>query len=109
MPRYFFNTRIGNELISDPEGEELRNQDRAWEIARAMIRELLKTEDAERGLLNAVLEVTDDEGEIVLEFPFAEAILDASANRSQNIDGRREGQFSVGIQIQGRCRDTEGS
>jgi hypothetical protein len=43
-----------------------------------MIRELLKTEDAERGLLNAVLEVTDDEGEIVLEFPFAEAILDAS-------------------------------
>jgi hypothetical protein len=78
MPRYFFNTRIGDELISDPEGEELRNPDRAWEIARAMIRELLKTEDAERGLLNAVLEVTDDEGEIVLEFPFAEAILGAS-------------------------------
>jgi len=67
MPRYFFNTR-SDELISDPEGEELRNPDRAWEIARAMIRELLKSEDAERGLLNAVLEVTDDEGEIVLEF-----------------------------------------
>ena len=78
MPRYFFNTRIGDELISDPEGEELRNPDRAWDIARAMIRELLKTEDAERGLLHAVLEVTDDEGEIVLEFPFAEAILDGS-------------------------------
>jgi hypothetical protein len=78
MPRYFFNTRIGDELISDPEGEELRNPDRAWEIARAMIRELLKTEDAERGLLHAVLEVTDDEGEVVLEFPFAEAILDGS-------------------------------
>jgi hypothetical protein len=27
-------------------------------------------------LMRAVLEVTDDEGEIVLEFPFAEAILD---------------------------------
>jgi hypothetical protein len=78
MPRYFFNTRIDDELISDPEGEELRNPDRAWEIARAMIRELLKTEDAERGLLNAVLEVTDDQGKVVLEFPFAEAILDAS-------------------------------
>ncbi len=78
MPRYYFNTRIGDELISDPEGEELRNPDRAWEIARAMIQELLKTEDAERGLLRAVLEVTDDEGEVVLEFPFAEAILDAS-------------------------------
>jgi hypothetical protein len=77
MPRYFFNTRIGDELISDPEGEELRNPDRAWEVARAMIRELLKT-GAEAGLLNAILEVTDDEGEIVLEFPFAEAILDFS-------------------------------
>ena len=78
MPRYFFNTRIGDELISDPEGEELRNADRAWEIARAMIRELLKTEGAEDGLMNAVIEVTDDEGEIVLEFPFTEAILDVS-------------------------------
>ena len=76
MPRYFFNTRIADELIPDPEGEELRNADRAWEIARAMIRELLKTEGADGDLLNAVLEVTDDEGEIVLEFPFVEAILD---------------------------------
>jgi hypothetical protein len=76
MPRYFFNTRIGNELISDPEGEQLRNPDRAWEVARAMIRELLKTEGTERSLLKAVLEVTDDTGQIVLEFPFTEAILD---------------------------------
>jgi uncharacterized protein DUF6894 len=84
MPRYFFNTRIGDELISDPEGEDLRDPDRAWEIARAMIRELLKTEGAEAGLLNAVLEVTDDAGDIVLEFPFTEAILnfsDAPATR----------------------------
>jgi hypothetical protein len=76
MPRYYFNTRIGDELVADPEGEDLRNPDRAWEVARAMIRELLKTEGAERALLNAIIEVTDDEGEIVLEFPFAEAILD---------------------------------
>jgi hypothetical protein len=77
MPRYFFNTRIGNELISDPEGEELRNPDRAWELARAIIRELLKTERADERLLNATVEVTDDEGEIVLEFPFVEALLDS--------------------------------
>jgi hypothetical protein len=84
MPRYYFNTRIGDELVADPEGEELRNPDRAWEVARAMIRELLKTEGAERALLNATIEVTDDEGEIVLEFPFTEAILempDDSATR----------------------------
>jgi hypothetical protein len=78
MPRYFFNTRIGEQLISDPEGEELRNPDRAWEMARAMIRELLKTEGAQGELFNAVLEVTDEEGEIVLEFPFTEALLDRS-------------------------------
>jgi hypothetical protein len=41
-----------------------------------MIRELLKTEGADGALLSAVIEVTDDEGEIVLEFPFTEAILD---------------------------------
>jgi hypothetical protein len=77
MPRYFFNTRIDDELISDPEGEELRDPDRAWEVARAMIRELLKTEAVEAGLVNAILEVTDDAGEIVLEFPFTEALFDA--------------------------------
>jgi hypothetical protein len=75
MPRYFFNTRIGNEVISDPEGEDLRNPDRAWEVARAMILELLRIEGME-DLMRAVLEVRDAEGEIVLEFPFAEAILD---------------------------------
>jgi hypothetical protein len=79
MPRYFFNTRIGDELISDPEGEQLRDPDQAWEIARAMIRELLKLEGAEGSLLNATLEVTDDAGEIVLEFPFTEAILNVSS------------------------------
>jgi hypothetical protein len=76
MPRYFFNTRIGNELIVDPDGEELRDPDRAWEIARAMILELLKTEGTSQTLLSAVIEVTGDDGEIVLEFPFAEAIAD---------------------------------
>ena len=59
----------------DPEGKELKNPDRAWEVARAMIRELLGTEEAQ-GLLQATIEVMDDEGEIVLEFPFAEALLE---------------------------------
>ncbi|HEY8337887.1 MAG TPA: hypothetical protein VIQ05_29165 [Tardiphaga sp.] len=76
MPRYFFNTRLGDDLVPDPEGELLRDPDQAWEVARAMIRELLHTEATDAKLLNATLEVTDDSGEIVLEFPFSEALLD---------------------------------
>jgi hypothetical protein len=76
MPRYFFNARIDNELIADSEGEELRDPDRAWEVARAMIREVLRTEGRHASLLNATIEVTDEDGEIVLEFPFAEALIE---------------------------------
>jgi hypothetical protein len=76
MPKYYFNTRIGKELILDPEGEELRDPDHAWEVARTTIRQLLKTEGNQPSVLSAILEVTDDDGEIVLEFPFAEAIED---------------------------------
>jgi hypothetical protein len=75
MPRYFFNTRIGDDVISDPEGEELRNPDHAWEVARAMIHELLRDESVQPNLLAASLEVTDEQGQVVLEFPFAEALL----------------------------------
>jgi hypothetical protein len=76
MPRYFFNTRIGKELILDPEGEELRDPNHAWNVARTTIREILKTEGKQASLLNAILEVTDGEGEVVLEFPFAEAVIE---------------------------------
>jgi len=76
MPRYFFNTRIGEELIVDPDGEDLRNPDHAWEVARQMILEVLKSEGAQPALLEAAIEVTDTDGEIVLEFPFTEALLD---------------------------------
>ncbi|MBR2119405.1 MAG: hypothetical protein V4458_03500 [Pseudomonadota bacterium] len=74
MPRYFFNTRIGETLIPDPEGEELRDPDHAWRVARATIRQILQDEGKEPSLLSASLEVTDEAGEIVLEFPFTEAL-----------------------------------
>src|SRR5882672_4064016 len=78
MPRYFFNMLLGDELIRDPEGEELRDPDHAWHVARTTIREILKTGGDQRLILTAIVVVTDDEGEIVLEFPFAEAIIDPS-------------------------------
>jgi hypothetical protein len=75
MPRYFFNTRIGSDLIPDPEGEELRDPDHAWEVARAMIQEILRDQGGPSNLLTASLEVTDERGDVVLEFPFSEALM----------------------------------
>jgi len=74
MPRYFFNTRIGDDVIPDVEGEELRDADHAWEVAKAMIVELLEEQTEYPNILTASLVVTDQKGEIVLEFPFAEAV-----------------------------------
>jgi hypothetical protein len=75
MPRFFFNTRIGSETIADTEGEDLRNADHAWEVAKAMIAELLEDEGSNPNLLAASLIVTDQQGNVVLEFPFSEALI----------------------------------
>jgi hypothetical protein len=75
MPRYFFNTRIGDDTIPDVEGEELRDADHAWEVAKGMIQELLEEEGDHPNLLTASLVVTDQKGEVVLEFPFSEALI----------------------------------
>jgi hypothetical protein len=75
MPRYFFNTRIGDDLISDPKGADLRGPDHAWEVARAMILEILRDQRAQPNLLAATLEVTDEQGDLVLELPFSEALI----------------------------------
>ncbi|HWL75921.1 MAG TPA: hypothetical protein VNQ74_18805, partial [Burkholderiaceae bacterium] len=65
-----------DELIADPDGEELRDPDQAWEVARTLIRQLLQDEGSTPDLLRASLEVTDEAGDIVLEFPFSEAVID---------------------------------
>lgn len=82
MPRYFFNTRIDDTYVPDADGVELRDPDQAWTVARATIVELLKEEGQSASLLNASLEVTDAKGEIVLEFPFSEALLDSVTDKT---------------------------
>jgi len=74
MPRYYFHTRIGGDLIRDSSGEELRHADQAWEVAKALVEELLREQDFPN-LLAASLEITNEAGEIVLEFPFSEVLL----------------------------------
>ena len=76
MPHYFFHTRIGNDLVRDEDGVTLRDPDQAWQVARRTIRGLLAQGAPQSPLLSAAIEVVDAEGEIVLEFPFSEALLD---------------------------------
>jgi hypothetical protein len=76
MPRYFFHTRIGDQLLEDPDGVELRDPDQAWDTARRTIRGLIAGGAPQARLLTAVLEVVDADGEIVLEFPFSEALIE---------------------------------
>lgn len=76
MPRYFFHTQIGDDILTDEEGVELRDPDQAWRVARATIRASLEEEGSDPRLITAILVVTDAAGEVVLEFPFAETISD---------------------------------
>lgn len=76
MPRFFFNTHVAGDVIPDDEGEELRDADHAWQVAKAMILELLEEEGATPELLKALIVVTDSDGDTVLEFPFSEALIE---------------------------------
>jgi hypothetical protein len=74
MPRYFFHTRVNGDVIADTEGVSLRDADHAWEVAQTMARELLRDEGDRAHILGAIVDVRDEQGEIVLEFPFAEIV-----------------------------------
>jgi hypothetical protein len=82
VPRFFFNTRIGDDVIPDVEGEELRDADHAWRVAKAMVVDLLAEQDGYPHLMTAAVVVTDQKGDVVLEFPFSEALIAHSGNTS---------------------------
>jgi len=74
MPRYFFNVHIGDDVIIDPEGQEFRDADEAWEATRATARNLMQTAFSQPiNWASCQIEVKDEAGEIILEFPFLEA------------------------------------
>lgn len=74
MPRYFFHTHFGDEVVNDPDGEDLADADAAFEAARTMALQLLQGAGGDPALLRATLMVTGEDGEVVLEFPLAEAV-----------------------------------
>lgn len=75
MPRYFFNVHIGQTVVEDPEGQDFRDADQAWEATRAMVRDLMAVKVPQPvDWSSCHVEVRDDAGEIVWEFPFLEAV-----------------------------------
>jgi hypothetical protein len=75
MPRYYFNVHFGQDVLPDPGGQDLRDPDQAWEVTNLMARSLM-TMDFPQPINWAAchIEVKDEAGEIVLEFPFLEAV-----------------------------------
>ncbi len=72
MPRYFFNYRTDDELISDPEGQEFENLDaaehNAAEIGRAIVDRALSQGEDPR--LPRSIEITDAKGHDLLYVVF---------------------------------------
>lgn len=75
MPRYFFHTHIGDDVVADPDGRELASADAAWEAAKALALQLLQGAVSDPDLLRAVLVVADEAAEVVFEFPLTEALV----------------------------------
>ena len=75
MPRYFFDLSLEGGRVPDPEGSDLADADAAWEAARRLAADLLGA-DLGRPVnwMGGLVVVRDERGEIVLEFPFEEAI-----------------------------------
>jgi hypothetical protein len=76
MTLYYFNIREPNELIVDPEGQELPGIEAAREEALGAVRELM----AERILAGipldgTTMEITNRTGEIVDRVPFVDAVV----------------------------------
>ena len=75
MPRYCFNASLEEHLLPDPEGQELSDPDAAWETARRIARDAMSVDEGRpMNWQTCHIEVKDVDGEIVLEFPFLEAV-----------------------------------
>ncbi len=73
MPAYRFTVTIDDQAPHEPVFRHLPDADAAYEEARRLAREIWAA-SGDRRLMRAAVVVTDAADEIVLEFPFTEAI-----------------------------------
>ena len=75
MPRYFFHLCRNGRELDDHHGQSLRDPDQAWEAAYAVARDLMSGGPPAHGSWSSYsFQVTDEAGEVLLEFPFSEAL-----------------------------------
>jgi hypothetical protein len=77
--RYFMNIRYRGRLISDPEGDELSNEEALHGHALAIARDLVfgTRMDTIRSWFDCSFEITDEGGRTVLVMPFDEVVPEA--------------------------------
>ena len=77
MPRYFFHIKDDQTTIRDLEGAEFHNMDAVREEATESAREMMSENVREgHGPDGRAFVVTDEQGQVVLDFPFKLAISD---------------------------------
>ena len=75
MPRYFFNVLLEDTRLPDHDGQDLPDADAAWEAARRAAQDLMDTYSGRPvNWHHCFFEVRTADDEIVLEFPFLEAV-----------------------------------
>ena len=90
MGRYHFNVRNGSGYMEDEEGQELSGTDQARSIAVEGARSLLSAEVLAGDLdLRGRVEVTDEQGEIILVVDF-EQVLTVKTGEIPSLGGERQ-------------------
>ena len=75
MPRYYFHLHLDGTRLPDAEGQDLQDPDEAWETARAAARDLMATDFRQPiNWFACHFEVRDEGDDVVMEFPFSEAV-----------------------------------
>jgi hypothetical protein len=75
MSRYLFNLCRDGVRFPDNEGQQLADADQAWEAAKAAALGLMNAEVDGTTVWSAChFEVTNEQNEVVFEFPFTEAV-----------------------------------
>jgi hypothetical protein len=75
MPRYIFILQLADDTLEDAHSLECADADEAWERAKTIAQHVMQTEfERAPDWVRCSIVVKDEAGEVLLEFPFIEAV-----------------------------------